>query len=99
MPIYEAAGSLILHFGHGDIAVCNGRNAEKDYEDEICFIRQEPHRIGESGDGLIGQVTDAVDCPVRFIFDKVESLDVVIEELGKLREKIMARGAEAKGIV
>jgi hypothetical protein len=91
MPIYEAASSLILHFGHGDIAVCNGRNVEKDYEDEIVFVRQEPHEIGASGDELIGKATEAIDCPVRFIFDKVESLDVVMDELGKLRKKMVAR--------
>lgn len=89
MPIYNAANSLILHFGHGDIAVCNGRNVEKKHEDELCFVLQEPHAIGASGDGLIGQATDTVDCPVRFIFDKVESLDVVVDELLKLRAKMV----------
>lgn len=93
MPIYEAAKSLVLHFGYGDITVANGRNAEKDYEDEICFVRQEPHAIGEENAALIGKATDAIDCTVRLIFDKIESLDVVIEELQRLREKMTARTA------
>jgi hypothetical protein len=89
MPIYEAAGSLVLHFGHGDIAVCNGRNVEKAHEDEICFVRQEAHSIGESADAeLAGQSTDKIDCPVRLVFDKLESLDVVVDELLKLRAKM-----------
>jgi hypothetical protein len=93
MPVYEAAGSLVLHFGHGDIAVCNGRNVEKEQEDEICFVRQEAHSIGESADDeLVGKATDTVDCPVRFIFDKVESLDVVVDELLKLRAKMVKVG-------
>ena len=35
MPVYEAAKSLVLHFGYGDIAVCHGRNSEKQAEDEL----------------------------------------------------------------
>jgi hypothetical protein len=92
MPIYKAAGSLVLHFGHGDITVGSGRNIEKDYEDELCFVRQAPHKIGEQNEEVIGRATDAIDCPVRFVFDKIESLDVVIEELQKLRAKMEANG-------
>ncbi len=93
MPIYEAAGSLVLHFGHGDIAVATGRNVEKDFEDELCFVRgQEAHPIGEETPDLIGKQTDSVDCPVRFIFDKIESVEVVIEKLLDLRWKMIEAG-------
>jgi hypothetical protein len=92
MPIYEGDGSLILHFGRGDVAVVTGRNTEKDYEDELCFVRQSEHEIGAPVDPeLAGKATDVVDCPVRLVFDNVESLDVVIEELQKLRAKMEAR--------
>lgn len=96
MPIYEAAGSQIIHFGHGDIAVALGKNAEKDYEDELCFVRQRPHPVGEKSDGLIGKATDTVDCPVRFIFDNIESLDIVIGQLNHLRNAMTARRPDAE---
>jgi hypothetical protein len=94
MPIYEAANSLVLHFGHGDIAVIRGRNVETDHQNELCFVRQSERPIGAPVDVEIGgKTTDVVDCPVRLIFDNAESLDVIIEELQKLREKMAARAA------
>ena len=93
MPIYEAANSLIVHFGHGDVLITTGQNVEKPFSDELCFLRDTPHEIGEHQEGQPGQRTDELDCPLRFVFDKTESIDVLIERLETLRAMIV----EAKG--
>jgi hypothetical protein len=91
MPIYEAQGSLILHFGEGDISISNGRNAEKDFEDELCFTAQPAHRIGEENTEIVGKNTKEVGTAVRMVFEKLESLDVLIEQAMILREKMLRR--------
>jgi hypothetical protein len=57
----------------------------------MSFILQEPARpIGAEACDLLGAQTDHVQCPVRFIFDKTESVDVVIEKLQGLKAKMLA---------
>lgn len=89
MPIYEASGSLILHFGYGDIAISTGRNVEKTIEDELVFTGQSPPKpIGRTDDGMTGLDSQYLGSPVRMIFDQVESLDVLIEQAQALRQKM-----------
>lgn len=94
MPAYQSGQSICLHFGWGDIGVCLGRNVTKSFEDELVFSPSTPHVIGEPTTELEGKTTDEIPAPVRMIFENVESLDVVVDQLNLLRQKIVdAKGA------
>jgi hypothetical protein len=89
MPKYlDDSGALVLHFGHGDIAVNTGRRGEN-REDEVVFVLGEPGEIGRPA-SLHGQSTADLNIAVRMIFDNVEALDVVLETLQDLRAKMIA---------
>lgn len=66
-----AKESIVVHFGTGDIAICTG-TSRNDFSDEILFIHDTPHPIGED-------TTESFNykkCfpPVRLLFDRVESI-------------------------
>lgn len=103
MPHYtnDSDGSLVLHFGQGDIAVCTGRATDSRAahdEDELLFVvGQGKHPIGDPA-GLEGRRTDelreaGLQTPVRLVFDNIESLDVVLDKLWRLREGMSGRPA------
>ena len=86
MPAYLASGSLILRFGEGDIAICTARAADSPYANEIAFAENhEPRPIGSANPEHIGRSTADLACPVRLVFDRVESVDVLIGQLQALR--------------
>ncbi len=80
-----AKEAICVHFGYGDISVASGSSRNKEYADELIFRHVlEPHEVGEY------ETEDNFDPmpvfpPVRFVFDRVESIDVVIERLQNLR--------------
>jgi hypothetical protein len=85
MPVYrDSADSLVVHFGHGDIAISVNRPDDNSPPDEISF------RAGGEAGGEIGRPysppegTTTAGCAVRLVFDNPESLRVVIEELERL---------------
>jgi hypothetical protein len=80
-----AKEAMCVHFGYGDIAITSGVSRNKDYADELIFQHaQEPHEVGEYQDEKNFDPAPVFP-PVRFVFDKVESIDVVIERLQTLR--------------
>lgn len=88
MPIITGTvGETIIQLGDGDVRLSTGRQPENSFDNEVCFIRDEPRPIGEPSkkyaDGTA--LTADVDCPVRLQFSKVESIDVLIERLQKVR--------------
>jgi len=99
MPIYEFAetGEImkpkrdrVVHLGYGDVIVALPDTLEKGAE--IMFLLDgEEHPIGD----LCAQANDKTtgDYPgcVRIAFDKVESLDVLIERATTLRAEMVAR--------
>lgn len=78
---------LVMKFGAGDICVAGG------YTDHgnglktgfVIFTNGEPGKIGRPGTIKAGEV-DLNDYPVVMVFDKKESIDVVIEHLEISRE-------------
>ena len=84
-----ATRSRVVHFGHGDIAVI------KDAEDPrtLMFLEKtsERHNIGEH----IPATRETVVPPLKFRFDKPESIDVVIGEFLKVKQQML--GAETQG--
>lgn len=78
---------ILLEFGHGDIGVSTGYGKN---HVEIAFSKIEPREIGSHeklGDGHSVTVKE-LNPSTLFLFDKVASIDVVIEALQKAKEHL-----------
>jgi hypothetical protein len=94
MPIYkDDFGSTVVHMGHGDVIVSRGRSQDKEHEDELLLFQS--HRTGSINEKMpqgewderYAQKSSAdLHIPVRIIFDKIESIDAIIETLQELKE-------------
>lgn len=88
MPIKQTDHGLIVGFGAGDVLVSWGATDEDERPCELIFEQRTPRPIGSvSEPSEIGKQADD-DC-VRLRFTRVESLDVVAEELAVLRRKMV----------
>jgi hypothetical protein len=93
MPIIEGTvGETIIQLGDGDVLVCTARQPENSFDNEVCFVRDEPHPVGDYSEKYAGgnTTTADIDCPVRIQFTKAESVDVLIERLSKVRAQMTA---------
>jgi len=71
---------LILEFGDGDILIAPGK--KRDDDTPTCsFIQGECGEIGRFNHGMVAKQDTELDTRVRFVFKKVQSLDVLIEQL------------------
>ncbi len=79
----------IMKFGKGDIGI--NTYVRLDIEEKgIIFYNQEERAIGEMADLKAGECVDNInDYPVKMAFDKVESVDVLIDMLEKLKTLII----------
>jgi hypothetical protein len=80
MPIVNEEGRTYLEFGHGDIEIAPGLvNGEYGC---VCFFHQEEIRpIGERSVHVPGKEVPAEETPVRMVFLKEASIDVLIRAL------------------
>jgi len=91
MPVYDENGVRILHFGFGDLSVLQ-RKPEAEGPDDFANIvmiesESECHEIG----------TDTGSRPmsnpvVVMVFEKPESVDVVISALQRVKDHLTAQG-------
>jgi hypothetical protein len=96
MPIVDIGNSKQLEFGYGDIQVSPALLKTDEIIGAVCFFNQEPRQIGAIKDHSPNEERTIEETPVRMIFEKVESIDVVIwalEEAKKymLNKKISTR--------
>jgi hypothetical protein len=76
----------VVHFGMGDVSICTA-NSRTNAVDELVFVPQQvAHPIGDEDVADIGKPHDP---PVRFLFDKVESIDVLIDQCEKLKAAML----------
>ena len=76
----------IMTFGTGDIGFNTYMRTDIE-EKGVIFYNQEPRRIGDSGDIMANSIIEDInDFPIKMVFTKVESVDVVIEMLEELKE-------------
>lgn len=93
MAIVDEGNTKVCRFGTGDILVSTVKqSAEMTYENSVSFSKYEKHPVGTTHEELIGKSLEEVDCHALMIFEKRESLDVVIEALQFIREQ-MPEGA------
>lgn len=87
MPIVDIEESKQLEFGYGDIEVAPGLLKSNDSVGVVCFFqREKPNPIGEKGTIETHAEVELEDTPVRMIFEKVESIDVVIWALEEAKK-------------
>ncbi len=100
MPIFTSAvdGVLCLEFGAGDIFVTTARTADSKTDNAVAFLRpDEPGQIGDWTDKYSGKssVDPEIDVASCMIFNKVESIDVVIQALQVVRANLVTLGQSA----
>lgn len=88
MPIYSVGdeGNKEIYFGIGDIKISSGWVKEDKSVGVLALRQQEAKPIGTLEEHLPHEEVDAGEVPVRMVFDKVESIDVLIERLEKVKE-------------
>lgn len=88
MPIYSVGneGNKEIYFGIGDIKISSGWSKDDESIGVLVLRQQEPRKIGEYIEHEPNEEVNAGESPVRMIFDKTESIDVLIERLEKVKE-------------
>lgn len=84
MPIINNKNTQLI-FGVGDISIQSGYDKYKT-PGIIQFVEVDPSPVGTSFKIGTNEKVKIDDAPVTFIFNQVESLDVVISQFKKLRE-------------
>lgn len=81
----KCSETVFIHLGLGDVSIETG-TSRSEVTDEL-FFTQSPisHEIGTDNHEAIGEPTYS---PVRIIFDKPESIEIVIDALEKIRESM-----------
>ena len=75
--------------GSGDIIVATASWVMKNEKFNIlCLSQDTPHEIGEKYIYPDGTTSDDIGVKIKLEFEKTESVDVVIEELKRIREQI-----------
>lgn len=91
MPIVDIGESKQLEFGYGDIKISPALLKLDEIVGAVCFFNQEPRQIGEQEKHSPNEEKTIEETPVRMIFEKVESIDVVIWALEQTK-KYMING-------
>lgn len=83
MPILNE-NNLQVVFGSGDITIKTGCKGDM-YPSVVQFVEMEPSLIGQCIDIGTNEKMNIDEAPISLVFNKIESLDVVINQLLKLR--------------
>lgn len=97
MPIINFDNDTVqLEFGYGDIEVAHGLLDTEDTLGAVCFFPQEtPMEIGAHRDYTDPPRTvNREDTPVRMVFTKTESIDVVLWALMRAKEQMIQKNSE-----
>lgn len=98
MAIVDIGNSKQLEFGYGDIKVSPALLKTDVIIGAVCFFNQVPHPIGEYEKHTPNEEKKIEETPVRMIFEKVESIDVVIWALEQAK-KFMINGTTEEPVV
>lgn len=87
----ENTNTTQVIFGTGDILVSNGYDGENSKVKVLVFGQDVPKPVSEYNKTVevIGGSTDGVKDPVILYFDKVESVDVVLDRLLSVRADLL----------
>ena len=79
----QATQQTIVHFGFGDIVIAPAKHRFSSFDEINFFDAVQAGEIGKNNPDTNGKEAIA---PVRLVFDKPSSIDVLINELEKLKE-------------
>lgn len=87
-----------LEFGKGDICVNGGHFLDSNNKivGMVAFSNQTPREINAVGDVKAGQKCKVGDFPVVMTFMKVESIDVVINQLKQAKADMLLKCTKEK---
>ena len=88
MNFGNAVGITIAEFGTGDILIGTGSANNIGF---CSFKNQEVHPIGWVNEDVLGTDMRVSNIDFLMVFNKIESLDVLIEELTKMRSKLIKK--------
>lgn len=90
MPVIYSNNTVNLLAGDGDLGVMV-QHRHGDRDGAVSFVLVPPGDVGrECGDELDSIPATDRFVPVRMIFDRIESIDVVIDGLRVLRDRMQA---------
>jgi len=78
--------NVILEFGTGDINLISAISVV-DGVGMVGFRNQEPREIGTVGDST--EFIEMTELPILMAFNKIESIDVVIDSLKEVKELML----------
>lgn len=78
----------IVEFGAGKVGVMRTSERGEDFDSGIAFAYQREHTVGEVVPGRIGKSTDEVGCFLRFHFSNSDSVQVLIDDLMIVLDRI-----------
>ncbi len=81
-------GTVMIEMGQGDVGMGLGKRAGHPYSDELVIYQNGKGEIGRPDTKSVGKSTDEINPDVRFVFHRIESLDVLIERLQALRAEM-----------
>jgi hypothetical protein len=96
---YDSGDPLItrvVHLGLGDIMVGRGRHIDSGRTDLLMFQQGDAHPIGTPTPD--NEINNPVVPPVKLYFEKAESIDVVIDQLQKLKTEF-SNGGEGMPVI
>lgn len=81
-----------VQFGYGDINISSGLLQSDVPVGVILFAQQDPQPIGTPGLYEKGDKVELNQTPVRLIFEKTESIDILIEHLMEAKRYMIQGG-------
>lgn len=98
MPIIKIDESVEMKFGSVDIEVMPGLLESDSSIGAVCFFqKQEATPIGTHTDYIPHKVAEIEETPVRMVFNKIESIDVVIRSLQEVKDFMLNGLPQATG--
>lgn len=92
MPIVDIDKTKQLEFGYGDIEVAAGLLQSDDTVGTVLFWNNEKrNEIGAYHEYGEDKAMSVEETPVRMLFTKIESIDVVIDALEKSKQKMLSK--------
>lgn len=96
MPINKINESTELEFGNGDIEVMPGLLEDDFSTGALCFLRKkESTPIGTRTNYTPNKVAEIEETPVRMVFHKTESIDVIIRSLQEVKQFMIDKNIES----
>lgn len=89
MPVYSKDEVKQLEFGYGDIEVAPGILDGTNSIGAVCFFQSESTNINSIGVRSTIETSRLEETAVRFLFTKVESIEIVIAALQEAKKLML----------